>query len=67
MLYKTELETKLSSVQTDLQNQCNNNVKTPPDVVLDQTVTFRVLGDKVCITVIFVIWQKSIMKVSNMS
>ena len=52
MLYKTEVENRLSSVQTDLQNQCNNKVKTPPDVVLDQTVTFRVSGAKVCIIVL---------------
>ena len=48
--YKTELETKLSSVQTDLQNVCNNNLATSPEVVLEQTVTFSVTGSKVCIS-----------------
>ena len=53
--YKTELETKLSSVQTDLQNVCNVNFGTSvasPEVVLEQTVTFIVTGSKVCITVL---------------
>ena len=46
--YKAEIEKQLSSVQSELQNQCKNNMVTsPPVVVLSPTVTFVVVGSKV--------------------
>ena len=52
--YKAEIENQLSSVQSDLQAQCSNNmvVIKVPVVVLSPTVTFVTVGGKVCITVV---------------
>ena len=46
--YKAEIEKQLSSVQSELQNQCKNNMVTsPPVVVLSPTLTFVIVGGKV--------------------
>ena len=53
--YKAEIETKLPSVQTTLQDMCKLNFgpeATVPDVVLSDTVKFNVTGSKVCIAVV---------------
>ena len=50
--YKAEIENQLSSVQSDLQAQCKNNMGTsPPVVVLSSTVKITIVGRKVGIRV----------------
>ena len=49
-LYKAELEAQLPDVQSALQAQCDSNLLTaPPDVLLDNTVTFHATGGTVCV------------------
>ena len=49
-LYKAELEAQLPAVQSALQAQCDNSlVSETPDVLLDNTVTFLVIGETVCV------------------
>ena len=53
--YKAEIEKKLPSVQTTLQDMCTLNFgpeANVPDVVLSETVKFNVTGSKVCIAVV---------------
>ena len=51
--YKAEIEDQISSVQSDLQTQCKNSMEiNAPVVVLSPTVTFVIVGSKVCIIVV---------------